>query len=80
MSERLVNALRAEFGEAILDTDDHCGDHHVTVTPERLTDVLGHLKLREGCEMLGDVVGVDHPDRAERFDVIWFESAHDATR
>ena len=61
MSERLVGALRAEFGEAILDSDDHRGDHHVTVAKNRLLDVLGHLRHREGCEMLADVVGVDHP-------------------
>ncbi len=72
MSERLVKALRQEFGEDILGHDAHQGDHHVRVTRERLTDVLGHLKNREGCQMLGDVIGVDYPERSERFDVVYY--------
>ena len=72
MSDRLVQALRQEFGEAILTHDDQCGDVHVRVARDRLTDVLRHLKAREGCEMLGDVIGTDHPDRAERFDVTYY--------
>ena len=72
MSERLVQALRQEFGEDILGHDDHVGDHHVRVPRERLLDVLGHLKNRENCKMLGDVIGVDYPDRSERFDVVYY--------
>ena len=72
MSERLLGALRAEFGEDIREHDDHRGDLHVTVDRERLPDVLGYLKHREGCEMLGDVIGADYPDRADRFDVIYY--------
>ena len=75
MSDRLVQSLRQEFGEAILSSEDHHGDHHVTVTKERLTDVLGHLKSREQCEMLGDVVGLDHLEdaaREKRFEVVYY--------
>ncbi len=72
MSERLVEALRQEFGDEILAHDGHLGDHHVRVPRERLLDVLGHLRGREGCAMLGDVIGVDHPEREERFDVVYY--------
>ncbi len=72
MSERLVQALRQEFGDAVLATSAHCGDHHVTVAPERLGEVLSYLKNRGGCEMLADVIGVDYPQRERRFDVIYY--------
>lgn len=72
MSDRLVQSLRQEFGDAILGTDDHCGDRHVRVATGRLTDVLGFLKAREGFELLGDVIGLDHPERERRFDVVYY--------
>lgn len=72
MSERLVQALRREFGDEVLASAAHCGDHHVTVPVERLRDVLGFLKHRGGCEMLADVIGVDYPARERRFDVIYY--------
>lgn len=72
MSDRLVQALRQEFNEDILFHDAHKGDHHVRVPRERLLDILGYLKTREGCEMLGDVIGVDYPERTERFDVVYY--------
>mgnify|MGYP003702404913 CR=1 FL=1 len=72
MSDRLVQSLRQEFGEAILASNDHHGDQHVTVAKDRLTDVLGHLKSREQCEMLADVIGIDHPERTERFEVVYY--------
>jgi NADH-quinone oxidoreductase subunit C/D len=71
MSQKLVERLRKEFGQAILETASNHGDESVTVAPERLLDVLAHLKQRQGCEMLADVVGVDFPDRADRFDVVY---------
>ncbi len=69
MSQKLVESLRREFGEAILATGDYRGDETVTVGRERLLDVLAHLRDKEGCEQLSDVVGVDYPRRAERFEV-----------
>ena len=72
MSERLVQSLRQEFGDAILASADHHGDQHVTVTKERLPDVLRHLKQREQLALLGDVIGIDHPDREQRFEVAYY--------
>ncbi len=72
MSDKLVRALRQEFGPDILASSGHCGDHHVTVPAAKLPEVLGYLKHREGCEMLADVIGVDYPEREQRFDVIYY--------
>ncbi|MCP4570738.1 MAG: NADH-quinone oxidoreductase subunit D [bacterium] len=70
MSQKLVDSLQREFGTDILAVDSPRGDESVTVAPERLLDVLGHLRCA-GCEQLSDVVGVDHPDRAERFELVY---------
>lgn len=69
MSQKLVDSLRREFGDAILAATACRGDETVTVGRDRLLDVLAHLHEREGCEQLSDVVGVDYPRRAERFEL-----------
>jgi len=70
MSQKLVDNLQQEFGTDILSAESPGGDEAVTVAPERLLDVLGHLR-GAGCEQLSDVVGVDHPDSPERFQVVY---------
>lgn len=69
MSQKLVDRLRGEFGDAILAAGSHRGDETVTVSRDRLLDVLGHLRDVEGCEQLSDIAGVDYPKRGERFEV-----------
>lgn len=77
MSQKLVERLRAEFGERILETGSQHGDESVVVGPEDLPAVAAHLKGREACELLLDVVGVDrselpgHRDDPERFEVVY---------
>ncbi|MCP4293089.1 MAG: NADH-quinone oxidoreductase subunit D [bacterium] len=45
------------------------GDETVTVAPSSVVKILTHLRDKEGCEQLSDVVGVDYPDRKDRFEV-----------
>jgi NADH-quinone oxidoreductase subunit C/D len=80
MSEKLVQALRQEFGADILAASAYRGDHHVTVAPARVTAVLRYLQQRGGCEMLADVIGADFPDREQRFDVIYYVRSLSAPR
>ena len=75
MSQRFIDSLSAEFGEKILEKGSSLGDETVVVDREDLPNVLRHLRDREGCDLLSDVVGVDlseHPTlggAAERFEV-----------
>jgi len=69
MSEKLVERLRQEFGQDILAAGNQHGDESVTVGKERLLDVLAHLRDAEGCEQLSDVIGVDYPEKEQRFEV-----------
>ncbi|MHB8078564.1 MAG: NADH-quinone oxidoreductase subunit D [Candidatus Krumholzibacteriia bacterium] len=71
MSRKLIERLQQEFGPAILGADEPHGDATVEVAGADLAAVLRHLRDREQCELLLDVVGVDHPESATRFEVIY---------
>ncbi len=71
MSQKLVERLQKEFGKRILATASDHGDESVTIDRGDLPAVLGHLRDRENCEQLSDVVGLDHPGRPERFEVVY---------
>ena len=69
MSQKLVARLLQEFGEDVREIPNARGDETVVVGRDKLTAVLTHLRDAEGCEQLSDVVGVDYPERDERFEV-----------
>ncbi len=69
MSQKLVERLRQEFGEDIIQTGCHHGDESITVNQDNIVGVLTHLRDREGCEQLSDIVGVDYPQKGNRFEV-----------
>ncbi len=71
MSQKLVERLQREFGERILSTAGDHGDESIVIGRESLPVVLAHLRDHEGCEQLSDVVGIDHVDRKERFEVVY---------
>ena len=47
------------------------GDLTLVAERERIVEVLGALRDRFGFQQLLDVCGVDYPDRAERFEVVY---------
>ena len=47
------------------------GELTITCHRDRIVEVLTSLKNRFGFQQLLDVCGVDYPDRAERFDVVY---------
>ena len=71
MSEALVGRLKRELGDVVLDTESRWGDETVVVAPESVLAVLGHLRSREECELLLDVVGNHFPERDEPFEVTY---------
>ena len=69
MSQKLVKKLQQEFGAEILAVSSQHGDETITVEKANLLKVLSHLRDRQGCEQLSDVVGVHYPDRDQEFEV-----------
>jgi NADH-quinone oxidoreductase subunit C/D len=69
MSQKLVERLQQEFGEDILASASQHGDESITVSSGNILPVLKHLRDKEGCDQLSDVVGVDYPEADKRFEV-----------
>ncbi len=56
-----VDALRAEFGEAVLRHELVAGDEHIVyVPPARAVEILGWLRDRQGYDFLQDLTAVDY--------------------
>ena len=69
----LPDLLRALLGDAVLEIVEHA--HETGVVLRRETLVAAVAKLRDAPDLrfnqLIDICGVDYPDRAERFDVVY---------
>jgi NADH-quinone oxidoreductase subunit C len=61
------------LGDAVLDTTIAFGELNVTVTPQRIAEVL--TKLRDDAsypfKSCMDITAADYPERAERFDIVY---------
>lgn len=65
--------VAAALGDAILATEDQGGELVLRVERDAVVRVLTFLRDDVNCSFsqLMDVCGVDHPERAERFDVVY---------
>ena len=71
--EGVIEAARAVAGDAIVDAKEAAGEITLTVRREAVVDLLRALRDTPGLEyqQLMDIAGVDYPDRAERFEVVY---------
>ena len=69
----LADHISASLGDAVLRTEVALGELMVHVPAARLERALGFLRDDPKClfKMLVDVCGVDYPERAARFDVVY---------
>lgn len=69
----IAEHLRALLGDAVIEIVEHAHEVGLTVTRGGLVEAV--LKLRDDptlrLNQLIDICGVDYPDRAERFDVVY---------
>jgi NADH-quinone oxidoreductase subunit C len=75
MSLKVLNRLRARFGEKILVADSFCGDDEATVAPVDWLEVARFVREDPECSMdhFIDLTAVDYPEREPalpRFDVV----------
>jgi len=61
------------LGAALVSSKLACGELTLVVARDQIIDVLTKLRDDDGCqfEILIDVCGVDYPQRANRFDVVY---------
>lgn len=76
MSKKVLERLKAQFGDRILATSSHFGDDEAIVAPKDWLEVARFLRDDAECAMdhFVDITCVDYPLRedAGRFDVILF--------
>ena len=71
--EALAAHLAASIGDAIVEQGLAAGELTLRTTPDRIIDLLTFLRDDPQClfVQLMDVCGVDWPERADRFDVVY---------
>jgi NADH-quinone oxidoreductase subunit C len=67
----VVESLKKEFGDAVLDTGGHAGDTYVRVSMNKIHDVCQWLKTEHHFVYLVDVFGTDRFTSEDRFEVIY---------
>jgi len=79
MSKKVVDRLKTQFGalgpgRGVLETSDFRGDDTVVVARQDWAVIAKFLRDDAECamDMPVDLTAVDYPDRAQRFDVIFF--------
>lgn len=71
--EELAEHIAAELGDALIAQEIRLGELMLTVRRDAIVRVLTFLRDDSAvdCKMLVDVCGVDYPERAERFEVVY---------
>jgi NADH-quinone oxidoreductase subunit C len=69
-NDGVIDAARALCGAAILDAWDKVGEVTLVVARDALVTVMTALR-DDGYQQLMEIAGVDYPERAERFEVVY---------
>jgi NADH-quinone oxidoreductase subunit C len=71
--DQLAEKLAGAFGPALAERKLVVGELTFTVVPDRILDVLKHLRDDPECDfkILVDICGNDWPQREKRFDVVY---------
>ena len=71
--EQLADHLRLRCGDQVLDATVAFGELTVTSTLSSIVDLIEFLRSDSSCRFstLIDITAVDHPERVQRFDMVW---------
>ena len=69
--EGLVDELSATLGERLISAHQLHGETVLAVARDSLVETLTTLRDAHEYQQLMEIAGVDYPDRAERFDVVY---------
>jgi len=67
----IIDEVKAAIGDAFLSAKDAVGEVSIDVARESVADVIRTLQERFEYQQLMEIAGVDYPERAERFDVVY---------
>jgi NADH-quinone oxidoreductase subunit C len=69
--EGIIDAVSAAIGNAFISGQDEVGEVSIDVARESVADVLRTLRDSLDYQQLMEIAGVDYPERAERFEVVY---------
>ena len=69
--EGLIDEVAPALGDALIEAKDAVDEVSLTVRRESVLDVCRTLRDRFEYQQLMEIAGVDYPQRAERFDVVY---------
>ena len=67
----IIEDVTAAIGDALIEAKDAVGEVSLTVARERIAEICTILRDRFEYQQLMEIAGVDYPQRAERFDVVY---------
>ncbi len=72
-NEGVIDAAKAALGNVLVYTEDKVGEVNLTLDRARLIEGMIALRDTKGLEyqQLMEIAGVDYPERAERFEVVY---------
>ena len=70
-NEGVKAALSAALGAMLVEAREEYGEILLTVARDRIEDALRLLRDEHDYQQLMEIAGVDYPNRAERFDVVY---------
>jgi len=69
--EGIVDSVRAAIGDAFIAGKDEVGEVSIDVARASVAEVLRILRDEFEYQQLMEIAGVDYPERAERFEVVY---------
>src|SRR3546814_3716627 len=70
-NQGVLKALTKALGKMVLASSEEHGEIVITVRRDAIEDVLRLLRDEHQYQQLMEIAGVDFPDRAERFEVVY---------
>jgi NADH-quinone oxidoreductase subunit C len=70
-NEGVRDALLSALGGMVLASKEEHGEIHIGVAREHIVDALRLLRDEHGYQQLMEIAGVDYPQRAERFELVY---------
>ena len=69
--EGVLENIAAALGDAVIESKFANDEVSLTIKREAIADIMRTLRDDHGYQQLMEIAGVDYPDRAERFEVVY---------
>jgi NADH-quinone oxidoreductase subunit C len=70
-NDGVIEAAKAALGDRLLDASESVGEIRLDVKREALVEAMRILRDELHYQQLMEIAGVDYPERADRFDVVY---------